>query len=154
MRESHKLHSAIRAEIEDLNRELSSVQPLFAKLAIFEPNAIEIRAVAATLHAFYNGIERILLLISKHIDEVVPVSATWHRDLLNAMAGPTDGRSPIISPTVRDELSEYLGFRHFFRHAYPMRLSWPLVKPLVEKLETVRNVFCEEIELFLAKDTR
>lgn len=58
MSESPELRDAVDGELKDLVAELDSVQPLLDKVFAAEPDAIELRAIAATLHAYYNGVER------------------------------------------------------------------------------------------------
>lgn len=65
------------------------------------------------------------------------------------MGKPTETRAPVVSDELQAELTEILGFRHFFRHAYPMRLDWDLIQPLVKKLAFVPKTFDREIRLFL-----
>lgn len=149
MKEWPELRTSVRTELEDLKAEIEAVDPLLKKLAIHDPDSIEVRAVAATLHAFYNGIERVFLLIARHVDETTPQGATWHRDLLSQMRYSSTHRDPVISNALAEELSEYLGFRHFFRHAYPMRLSWGLIEHLVQHLPAVQARTEQAIESFL-----
>ena len=85
------LRRAVSAELSDLSAELGSVRPLLDKLLNSTPDAIEIRAVATTLHAFYNGVERTFVLIAKRFQEPVGQSYAWHRDLLVQMSAPNRG---------------------------------------------------------------
>jgi hypothetical protein len=149
LKKSPKLDTSVRTELEDLKAEIEAVAPLLKKLAVQEPDSIELRAVAATLHAFYNGIERVFLLIARHVDESTPQGATWHRDLLSQMTNSSTRRAPVISDALAEELSKYLGFRHFFRHAYPMRLNWEVIQHLVEQLPAVQTRTEQSIEFFL-----
>jgi hypothetical protein len=57
--ELRNLDRAVKAEFEDLGSEIADVQPLVNKLSASDPDSIEIRAIAGTLHAFYNGVERV-----------------------------------------------------------------------------------------------
>ncbi len=90
LNEWRRLDRAVAAEIEDLASEIAEVQPLLDKLLSSDPDSIEIRAIAGTLHAFYNGVERILVLISKHLGEDLRESHAWHCELLAGMAHPTE----------------------------------------------------------------
>ena len=86
----------LRGELEDLQTELQTVSPLFDKVQTVETDPIEIRAIAATLHAFYNGAERVFLLIAKAVDQKLPETPHWHRELLEQMHTATNLRSAIV----------------------------------------------------------
>lgn len=53
----------------------------------------------------------------------------------------------MIEPWLKEELTGYLAFRHFFRHSYPMQLNWELLKPLVKRL----NLVWKKLEIQIAK---
>ena len=146
----HELPDAVRTELRDLSSELEAVGPLTDKLSVVDPDEVELRAIAATLHAFYNGVERAFIIIAKHFGESPGQSHTWHRDLLSSMAAPTGSRSAVIDEPLRDRLRDYLGFRHFFRHAYPMRLKWELLRPMVHNLRRVHEDVEAKVQAFLA----
>ena len=42
------------------------------------------------------------------------------------------------------ELGELMAFRHFYRHAYMMRLRWDRIQPLVKKLAYVPKAFARD----------
>ena len=106
MRKSPKLDTSVRTELADLKAEIEAVAPLLKKLAVQEPDSIELRAVAATLHAFYNGIERVFLLIARHVDEMTPQGITWHRDLLSQMTDSSTRRAPVVSDALAEEFQQ------------------------------------------------
>ena len=153
MNESPELAEAVRTELQDLSSELEAVGLLVDKLSIVDPDEVELRAIAATLHAFYNGVERVFIIIAKHYGETPGESQAWHRDLLSNMAAATDSRSAVIDEPLRDRLRDYLGFRHFFRHAYPMRLKWALLRPMVHDLRRVHEEVATNVEAFLETTT-
>lgn len=47
------------------------------------------------------------------------------------MACATDRRPAVVHEALLDRLSEYLGFRHFYRYAYPTTLKWERMELLV-----------------------
>lgn len=150
MSESHDLQSAILAELENLRKELDAVEPLLKKLQIQDPDQIEIRAVATTLHAFYTGVERIFVQIAKHVDEDLPGGSSWHQELLRRMASPSSLRPAVIDDALSKRLTEYLGFRHFYRHAYPLTLKWKRIQPLVQGLEQTYREIESTVRRFLS----
>ena len=122
--EWRELINRVNEELEQLDAELSGVKPLFGKLANRDPDEIEMRAAALSVHAFYNGIENVFTLIAKHYDQQVPSGLRWHRQLLDRMSERIDRRPAIIEKSEYDILAEYLSFRHLVRHSYPGSLSW------------------------------
>jgi ribonuclease HepT-like protein len=83
------------------------------------------------------------------LDGRPPSGEFWHQELLDAMARPTGRRNPVISPSLRPRLKEYLEFRHVFRHAYVFDLRWERMKPLVLGCEETLRLFEEELDGFL-----
>jgi len=97
------------------------------------PTQLELRGLASYLHDFYTGVESIFERIAVRIEGGLPKSALWHVDLLNQMAEVREGIRPaVIDHRLWGLLKEYLGFRHFLRHAYGYDLSWVKMRPLVE----------------------
>lgn len=148
-----KLLSEVRFEIEQIDALLESYADLLDHVKAREPDLVETTAVASVLHSFYNGIENIFLRISKECGESVPDGDRWHRDLLTRMTGPAAGRAAVISTDLAQELAEYLGFRHFYRHSYSFFLDWvemaELVGALRDTWSRVRSSltrFCESLD--------
>ena len=61
------------------------------------PDDIELSALAAMLHSFYNGIENIFKRVTAELDDRLPGGEFWHRELMDCMTMPTGEaiRSPI-----------------------------------------------------------
>jgi len=147
---SHReVKERIEFEFSQIDKEFLETSSLFLKLKVEQPDAIELRAVASTLHAFYNGVENILLAIAKNIDAVTPTKGAWHIALLNQMSSASEKRQKVISETLRSQLEEYLGFRHFYRHSYAFMLDWDTMRPLVENIVTTFEAFKKEIRYSL-----
>ena len=144
-----KVIKQIEFEIEKIEKLLRSYHQLIKISEVTEPDLIQITALASVVHSFYNGIENIFQTISKKVDGHVPDSRQWHRDLLKEMCRSTDKRSAVISPELMLKLSEYLGFRHFYRHAYSYQLEWEELKSLVFNLETTWEMLKNALEQFL-----
>lgn len=83
LRELPNLRQRIEDDLGEIAKELRSVRPLVDRLSVRDPDEIELRAVALTLHRFYNGVESIFLLIARHFDGHVPTGLRWHRQLLD-----------------------------------------------------------------------
>lgn len=115
-----------------------------------EPNFIELSALAMLLHSFYNGLENIFSLIAKKIDGNIPKSEFWHKDLLEQMTKQMEKREFIVlNDDTCEDLKEYLGFRHFSRHAYAVDLDWKLMRDLILRLEEIEKKVIDEIKVFI-----
>lgn len=113
-----ELKKKISFEISEIDSLLNHASVLSHKCKIQEPDFIEISAVGSTLHSFYNGLENIFLLIQKEIDKTNAKSERWHSELLSSMFKENQNRPAVLDESLQERLSEYMGFRHFFRHSY------------------------------------
>lgn len=151
LNESDKLIRQVELELAEMYDELAAVEPLLRGLNQREPDLVELRAVAATLHAFYNGVERIFMMLHKNLDGDELTGHRWHRELLERMAVASQNRNAVIDQELTDTLLNYLGFRHRFRHSYPGALHWNQMAGLVTELEATHNAFRESIDSFLSE---
>jgi len=71
-------------------------RPLLEKCAAIPPTEIELSALAAMLHSLYNGVENIFKRTIVELGDPLPSGESWHKDLLNGMAGATGNRKPTI----------------------------------------------------------
>lgn len=149
MSELPETRERIEEELEQIKNEIDGVRPLFGKLAENEPDDVEMRAAALTLHGFYNGVEAVFLIIAKYIDKNVPNDVRWHRQLLDQMKSATERRAAVIDQTDYDTLVEFLSFRHMVRHNYPGTLSWNRFRKIARSLEDSHNRFDHRIREFL-----
>jgi uncharacterized protein YutE (UPF0331/DUF86 family) len=134
------LRLRLHAEIEQIQQALDMIP---AKLDNLAP--LELAGLGSVIHSFYNGIENMLKQIFKQEGIQLPESAFWHRDLLDRACN-----EKIISPQTLDALKEYLGFRHFFVHAYSPQLDLGRLRPLVEKAPAVlQEVLADLTEAWL-----
>ena len=133
----------IKLEMDNISMVLSELKKVDD---ISTLSMLELAGVATFLHNVYNGVENILKLSLELRHVQVPTSATWHRDLLNLTV-----KHQIISQEVRDNIAEYMGFRHFFIHAYGFQLDYELIKSLAENVADVYFDFKSEIEQFLSR---
>ena len=144
-----KLRKQVAMERQELHRLLEIHSPLVLQCATRPPGAIELSALAAMLHAFYNGIENILKRIAAEVDGRVPGGEFWHRELLEAMTKPNEVRPAAISEALGERLREYLEFRHVFRHAYTFDLRWEKMSALVQGCQDTLASFEVELDAFL-----
>jgi sulfur carrier protein ThiS len=145
---SHNVRRQIAVERKLLRQLLETHRELLAKCATTAPNAVELSALAAMLHAFYTGIENIFKRIAIEVDGDFVRSDQWHQILLKRMALPAPSRPPVISENLRRSLKDYLDFRHFFRHGYTFQLRWEKMAPLVRNCEEVFQGLESELDAF------
>ncbi|HME54933.1 MAG TPA: hypothetical protein VKM55_22195 [Candidatus Lokiarchaeia archaeon] len=135
----------VRILISKLESELGKLVDINMKLIAFhesrgeEPkDELELRLYGSFLHDFYTCVERIMREIAAGIDGEVPQGESWHSDLLEQMALEIPGvRMAILSTTTKEELHEFLRFRHVFRNVYGFELNWDKIKTLMDKYSTV-----------------
>jgi len=137
-----KLSQMIQAEFENIEAIFSEMPPSSSLPYL---STLELAGVAAFLHNFYNAIENILkqILFSQQI--FLTEGKSWHKDLVEAVS-----KKNIISENCKNNLGQYLAFRHFFSHAYALDLYPDKMEPLVENSKMVYNLFKQEILAFLA----
>lgn len=133
------------ASLQDkINLDIENIDRVFAELpqheVLHKLSMLELAGVATLLHNFYNGIENILkrLLIKKGIS--IPQGSAWHKELLNL-----SGQENIITPQMKQQLGEFLAFRHFFSHAYALDLYAEKMEPLVKSAFELYKEFKIEI---------
>lgn len=142
------LISELDAERGDLSDLVEEMEKLVNQLE-GKPNGIELRAMGSILHDFYTGLEKIFRLISIEIDGNLPSGEEWHKRLLERMAVEVENvRPPLINDTLKEKLSEYLRFRHLFRHIYGFELNWERCEPLVRKLPEIHKEVEDSLDEF------
>jgi hypothetical protein len=94
----------IEHEISRIEKLLEDVNPLLNLCKTKEPDIIEITAAAQVLHSLYNGVESIIILIFKYLDEKLPNDHKWHKTLFEMAFGSNSRDIKII----RDEINEFL----------------------------------------------
>jgi hypothetical protein len=146
---------AVRALIEDelvaLGRVAQEMQDLLAACAS-PPTHTELRAMASTLHEFYNAVERIFERMAVGLGEGMPQGSYWHANLVEQMATAWEGVRPaVIDEPLCARLKDYLDFRHFFRHAYGYTLEWSQLRWKAECLSATLTTFRDQLHLFFER---
>lgn len=139
---------------KEIEKELKDLQRLNEEMAQVlthkKPSFLETRAAGSILHDFYSGIEKIFRRIASRIDRDIPSGEDWHTELLIRMSIPLDDIRPkVISENLKDQLADYLRFRHLFRNIYGFELKWERCKTLGIMLDRVFKLFQKEIKKFL-----
>ena len=114
----------IRHEISRIDKLLNEVNPLLNLCKIKEqPDIIEKAASAQVLHSFYNGVESIVVLFFKYMNEKLPSDLRWHKTLLEMAFGANSKNVKIFNDEIKIKLNDYVLFRHFIRHSYSSALD-------------------------------
>ena len=127
----------IEAEFENIDQTLANLP---SPDSLDDLSSLELAGAAALLHNFYNGIENVLkqLIIAKGFN--VPQGPSWHIELIE-----TAVVNQIISQDTSEMLKKYLGFRHFFSHAYSFDIEGDRIAPLMERIRDVYQSFRKDI---------
>lgn len=139
----------IKYEIRQLDKLFQDSNSLFNVVQIREPDFIEKSAAALVLHSFYNGVENILQIIHKELDDDIPEKNKWHRALLEFSFIDTGRRKKVFRESLKEPLNEYLAFRHFIRHSYGFEIVWEKMKPLFLNLQNVWNDVRNDLIFFM-----
>ena len=139
----------IEFEISRIEKLLSSSKPLFNLCKIQDPDFVEMTAVSQILHQFYNGIETVIILFLKSINEKIPNDSSWHKSLLEIAFGRNSKNIIILRLDIKEQIGKYMYFRHLVRHSYSYELKWNEMKVLVNDLEKIWKIIKEDFELFI-----
>lgn len=144
------LEARIRKELFQLEKLINELRAL-TRLKDIKPENIRLRAYASILHDFYSGIEKIFIHIARDIDEVVPTSGNWYRDLLEQMTLDIPPKRPaVIDAGLATQLQQYLSFRHRFRNLYGYELEWARMEELIDSMPATLKRLRNTIEDFFA----
>ena len=143
------LKEKIEHEISRINGLFTNGKPLLDLCRIKEPDFIEASAAGSFLQSFYNGLESIILLVFKGIEENIPNDFQWHKKLFEKAFESTEKRPILFKNEYKDQLAGYLSFRHFFRHSYGFEIDWQRLKPLMNGVEKLWKVLEKDINCFL-----
>jgi uncharacterized protein YutE (UPF0331/DUF86 family) len=131
----------VEAEKEHI---LATLQALKEALERKEKTVVELAAIATFLQNTYNGIENILKRALKYKGISIPVSESWHKDLLDLSVN-----NQIISLELSKRLDEFRAFRHFFIHGYGIILDKEKLMPLAKNLPDLWKDFESELDTFI-----
>jgi hypothetical protein len=125
--------------LERVDKEAIEVTALALEIESRGPDQTLLWAAAGHLQAFYNGIEGLLLRVIKEADGAAPSGADSHLEIARQAAlDIPEVRPALVDPALSEALAPYRAFRHFFRHAYGVTLSWEKMR---EKLLAARLVY-------------
>ena len=139
----------IEYEISRIEKLLYDAKPLLDLCKTREPDFVEITATAQILHSFYNGVESVVILFLKSINEKVPNDSRWHKTLFEITFGQNSQNIAILRPDIKEQMEKYMYFRHFIRHSYSSELKWNEMEPLVKNLEEIWETIKIDFKLFI-----
>jgi hypothetical protein len=146
-----QLAERIEGEVPTLAQLVQRVFDGWSKVCQMPEENLYLDAVALNLHSFYSGIERLFELVAQRVDQKLPNSQTWHRDLVWLMAQEVAAVRPaVISQGNALALDEFRRFRHLVRHAYTMQLVPEKISPLISNLEELWPSLRAELLAFTA----
>jgi hypothetical protein len=143
-----RLAAEVRREVDLIERVVTGLRLALAQLST-PPTELEIRGLAAFVHDLYTGVERIFERVATETEEGLPRGSDWHRRLLEGMSQELPGVRPeVVGSQTGAELTEYLLFRHRFRHMYGFQLEWAKLEPLLRRVPTVWGETRGDLERF------
>lgn len=145
---SHNLAEKIQLGLDELAVIRNMMSPLIARTGEPDLPVMETAAACTMLHSFYTEIEKILKLIALDLDEQIPASESWHRDLLKQMTTATAKRPAVITTALAPRLAELLAFRHLFRGASIALMRWAKLSPLMANVDNVYEETTREMSDF------
>ena len=138
----------IRADLRELTQIAERALRIWNENATTGPD-FYLDAVALNLHGFYAGLERLLEIIADGVDTTKPSGAQWHQQLLRQMASEiSEVRPAVISPSLRDRLDRYRGFRHVVRNVYTFNLDPEQIAVLIRHLPETLTLTNQELLAF------
>jgi len=146
------LAALIRSSLVSIDR----IEDHVSQLNLNNLSAAELDSLGYSLHNIYNALENSFEQISLTFENHVRDRTRWHRELLDKMFLDIKPLRPAVLPKqLRSVLSDLLGFRHLFRHAYEFKLDQPKTvalwnRWLVENASVKQSLtlFANELEQF------
>jgi hypothetical protein len=119
------LAGRIRQDLAEIERIVLRAERAVLAARKDDPNRdLFVDSAALNLHDCYSGLERLFEQIASTVDQSVPSTRDWHRDLLRQMTVEVTGARPrVISPDTATALDEYRRFRHVVRNVYAFDLD-------------------------------
>ena len=129
-----------RSTISKISDKLQSLQPLDEHKMVHS---------AYLLHNLYSAYEDLFKEIALCFENNIERSAGFHKNILIRMKISIPGIRPVVlSEMSYNLLSELLGFRHVFRHAYNYSLEPEKLQELQSKVMNGLDVINGDISLF------
>lgn len=144
-----KVAEDILAELDKLTTLEQQIHWTIEKVEDTEYLSVFYESLALKFHNFYNGCERIFIRVAKEIDNDLPKSASWHKDLLALMSSGQKKRPAVITAETRELINDFLFFRHVVRSIYSFELDEEKLLDLVESYPRACQCFRQDILVFV-----
>jgi len=142
------LEAEIKAQLEKIERVYLELEDRAGQMQPETPGPIE--STAYQLHNLYNAVEDLFKIVANAFENHVTDLSQWHTELLRRMSLKISGVRPaLLSQEIADQLNELRAFRHFFRHAYNIRLDFGRVEQNLEVAQNVRPLLRRDVVAFL-----
>ena len=147
---NNELEKEVNFEISEINKLFDEGKLLLNLIKIKEnPDFIEKAAAGSFLHSFYNGVEKLAILIYKGINEKIQNDFKWHKNLFEKTFNPTENFPALFNNKYKIQLQEYMDFRHFFRHTYGYKINIKKIKPLINNVENLWENIKNDVNIFI-----
>jgi hypothetical protein len=115
------LKAELEAQLEKIDQVYSELEDRAGQM---RPDALAlIESTAYQLHNLYSAIEALFKIVANAFENSVTDRSRWHTELLRRMTLEIQGVRPaLLSSESVELLDELRAFRHFFRHAFGIRL--------------------------------
>ena len=88
-------------------------------------------------------------MIFKSISEDIPNDSQWHKKLFDKAFETTKERPALFNNENKQQLLDYMRFRHLFRHTYEYELEPKQLKYLIEGVEKLWESIKNDINIFI-----
>lgn len=145
-----RIAATIRAEVAAVGRVVAALGETLARHPEPDPEVAIVHGTAGLIHDFYTGIEKALCAVTPALNGMELGRDSWHRDLLRAATFELVGiRPPLLTEATAERLSEFLAFRHLYRHLYAFSLRWERVRQLASTVDSLWPAVRADLERFL-----
>ncbi len=146
------LQDEVRYDLIQMQVTVDELEKLRRDVGGRAPTLREVMAAGAFLSSFYNGVENILKLVSKHNGVPLPSGDHWHVALLDRFREPpTVGLPVLLAEPLALDLDVYRRFRHVARTSYGVELKWELVATGIDQIASVFERFRAAVTDYLSR---
>jgi hypothetical protein len=144
------LAGRIRQDLTEVERIVQRVErAMRARQSHAADRDLFLDSAALNTHDCYSSLERLFEQIATVVDQSLPGSHDWHRELIRQMTVDVPGvRPPVLSQGTAAALDEYRRFRHVVRNVYAFELDPTRIEALTTSLRQVFTQASMELQAF------